>query len=72
MISCEPITDVQLEAARSGPHRLQRSWAPERDGRKAINGHQSSEVRNILPAQMCTLLAKDSGEPLNARGNGQC
>lgn len=72
MISCEPITDVHLEAACSGPHRLRRSWAPERDGRKAINGHQSSKVRNILPAQVCTLLAKGLGEPLHARENGQC
>lgn len=42
---------------------------PERDDLKAISGRPSSKARNILSAQMCTLLAKDFGEPLNAREN---
>lgn len=69
MISCKPITNAHLEALRSGPHRLQWIWAPERDDRKAISGRLSSKARVTLSAQMCTLLAKDFGEPLNAREN---
>lgn len=67
MISYKPITNAHLEAVRSGPHRLQSGWVPERDDWKAITGCPSSKARNILSAQMCTLLAKDFGEPLNTR-----
>lgn len=42
---------------------------PEQDDRKAISGRLSSKARNMLSAQMCTLLAKDFGDPLNAREN---